>query len=144
MAAIVIGLFCATASLNRSIVWAIVPGVLLGALAVWVLVTWSNTIITVERKSDGTRWLKVKGAQLPHDVVARSLAVPASARRAALGPQLDPAAFLVTHGWIQELAMLVLDDEEDPTPYWLVCTKDPEALLRAFVPEQADAAVADL
>ena len=94
----------------------------------------------VTEDPDGSRWLEVKGAQLPNDVMARSLAVPKSAKRNALGPQLDPAAFVVTHGWIDEHVMLVLDDPEDPTPYWLVCTSHPRRLLERFVPEQAEAA----
>ena len=63
--------------------------------------------------------------------------MPATARRNALGPQLDPAAFIVTHGWVPEHVMLVLDDPEDPTPYWLIGSKNPEKLLAAFVPDQA-------
>ncbi|WP_144790122.1 DUF3093 domain-containing protein [Corynebacterium singulare] len=137
MAAFVVGISVATVSLNRGILWVIIPAILLSAIAVWVLLTWSNTVVQVERDTDGTRWLTVKDAQLPHDVVSRSTTVPATARRNALGPQLDPAAFIVTHGWVPEHVMLVLDDPEDPTPYWLINSKNPEQLLAAFVPEQA-------
>ena len=139
MAAFVVVISTATVSLNRGILWVIIPAILLSAIAVWVLLTWSNTVVRVEQDSDGTRWLTVKEAQLPHDVVARSTAVPATARRNALGPQLDPAAFIVTHGWVPEHVMLVLDDPEDPTPYWLIGSKDPEKLLAAFLPDQAGA-----
>ncbi|MTD91385.1 DUF3093 domain-containing protein [Corynebacterium hiratae] len=140
MAAFVVAISTATVSLNRGIMWVIVPAILLSAIAAWVLLTWSNTVVQVEQDADGTRWLTVKDAQLPNDVVARSTAVPATARRNALGPQLDPAAFLVTHGWVPEHVMLVLDDPEDPTPYWLIGSTNPEKLLAAFVPEQAAAA----
>ena len=139
MAAFVVVISTATVSLNRGILWVIIPAILLSAIAVWVLLTWSNTVVRVEQDSDGTRWLTVKEAQLPHDVVARSTAVPATARRNALGPQLDPAAFIVTHGWVPEHVMLVLDDPEDPTPYWLIGSKGPEKLLAAFLPDQAGA-----
>ena len=137
MAAFVVVISVATVSLNRGILWVIIPAILLSAIAVWVLLTWSNTVVQVERDPDGTCWLTVKDAQLPHDVVSRSTTVPATARRNALGPQLDPAAFIVTHGWVPEHVMLVLDDPEDPTPYWLINSKNPEQLLAAFVPEQA-------
>lgn len=140
MAAFVVAISTATVSLNRGIMWVIIPAILLSAIAVWVLVTWSNTVVQVEQDADGTRWLTVKDAQLPSDVVSRSTAVPATARRNALGPQLDPAAFLVTHGWVPEHVMLVLDDPEDPTPYWLIGSTNPEKLLAAFLPEQAAAA----
>ncbi|WP_295803951.1 DUF3093 domain-containing protein [uncultured Corynebacterium sp.] len=139
MAAFVVVISTATVSLNRGILWVIIPAILLSAIAVWVLLTWSSTVVQVEQDSDGTRWLTVKEAQLPHDVVSRSTAVPATARRNALGPQLDPAAFIVTHGWVPEHVMLVLDDPEDPTPYWLIGSKNPEKLLAVFVPDQAGA-----
>lgn len=129
---------------NRTIVWLIVPLILLSAVAVWILLSLSSTVVTVERDPDGTRWLSVKSANLPHDVVSRSLAVPATAKRNAMGRQLDPAAFVVSHGWIREMVMLVLDDPEDPTPYWLVCTRRPEELLQAFLPEQTDTSLAHL
>lgn len=143
-AAFVAGLTAATVGLNRQGILPVITFLIVFALIAWALVSMSKTIIRVEKDPDNTRWLLVKGAQLPSDVVARSLAVPKSARRSALGPQLDPAAFLVTHQWVDELVMLVLDDPEDPTPYWLVSSKAPDALLRAFVPEQADQAIKDL
>ena len=129
---------------NRTIAWLIVPLIVLSAVAVWILVSWSSTVITVEQDPDGTRWLSVKSANLPHDVVSRSLAVPATAKRNAMGRQLDPAAFVVSHGWIHEMVMLVLDDPEDPTPYWLVSTRHPEKLLEAFLPEQTDTSLTHL
>lgn len=116
--------------------WTVIPAVLLTAAAIWVLITWSGTVVQVEQDEDGTRWLLVKDAQLPDEVVSRSITVPKSARHKALGPQFDPAAFLVSHAWIDGHAMMVLNDPEDDTPYWLVASKDPDQLLRAFLPEQ--------
>lgn len=133
MAAFVVAITTATVSLNRTIWWVIIPAVVLSAIAIWVMVSWSGTVLRVEKDADGTRWLMVKDAQLPHDVVQRSMVVPKSARRNALGPQFDPAAFLVTHGWIDEHVMLVLDDPEDPTPYWLIAAKKPQQVLDAFL-----------
>ena len=140
----VVALTTATFSLNRDPKWAIIAAVVLTALAVWILVSWSNTVVRVEQDSDGTRWLTVRGAQLPADVVSRSLAIPQTARRNALGPQLDPAAFLSTHAWIPTHAMFVLNDPEDDTPYWLVATRRPRQLLEAFLPEQAEEACSTL
>ncbi len=133
MAAFVVAITTATVSLNRNIWWIIIPAVVLSAIAIWVMVSWSGTVLRVEKDADGTRWLVVKDAQLPHDVVQRSMVVPKSARRSALGPQFDPAAFLVTHGWIDEHVMLVLDDPDDPTPYWLIAAKKPQQVLDAFL-----------
>ena len=115
--------------------WWFVGGfVVAGALAVWFLVWLSRYTLTVEQDPDGTRWLLAGDANLPSTVVDRATVVPASARQNALGRQLDPAAFLITRSWVPEHVLLVLDDPEDPTPYWLISAKDPEAVLDAFVP----------
>ena len=129
---------------NRGFWWFAITFVLVSAVIAWFLLHLSSTVVKVERDTSGTRWLVVGEANLPHTVVTRSLAVPKSAKQNALGRQLDPAAYLIHHAWVDELALFVLDDPEDPTPYWLVSSKNPEKLLRAFVPEQADRAVEPL
>lgn len=144
LAGLLVALTSAQLSLNRNVFWLIVPAVVLSVIAGWILVSLSKTVLSVEEDADGTRWLLAEKAVLPDDVVSRSLAVPATAKRNAMGRQLDPAAFVVSHGWVHEMVMLVLDDPEDPTPYWLIGTKNPEALLTAFVPDQAPGALANL
>ena len=126
--------------LNRNIWWFIIPLILIGAMVLWFLVWLSKTVVQVEMDADGTRWLIVEDANLPANVVTRSTVVPASARQNALGRQLDPAAFLVSHTWVPEHVLLVLDDPEDPTPYWMIATRNPERVLETFLPEQAAAA----
>jgi DUF3093 family protein len=78
---------------------------------------------------DGTRELWVGHAHLPVSVVSRSAEVPKSAKSAALGRQLDPAAFVVHRAWVGPMVLLVLDDPDDPTPYWLVSTRHPGRVL---------------
>ncbi len=123
----------AQVSFNRSPIWLIVGGAIIVAVAVWTLLTMSKTVVAVEVDEAGEKWLHAGNAILPASVVSRSLDVPASAHQNALGRQLDPAAFLVTHAWIPTMVLLVLDDPDDPTPYWLVSTRHPEKLLAAFV-----------
>ncbi len=53
-------------------------------------------------------------------------------KQAALGPQLDPAAFLVHRGWVGPLIRIEVTDRADPRPYWVISTRDPEALARAL------------
>ncbi|WP_370625026.1 DUF3093 domain-containing protein [Corynebacterium sp. TAE3-ERU12] len=118
---------------NRPAIWTVVGGIILTALTIWVLVTMSKTLVRVEVDSAGERWLYAGNAVLPASVVARSLVVPESARQNALGRQLDPAAFLVTHSWVPDMVLLVLDDPDDPTPYWLVSSRHAETLLDEFL-----------
>lgn len=71
-------------------------------------------------------------AHLPVSVISRSAEVPHSAKSAALGRQLDPAAYVVHRGWVGPMVLVVLDDADDPTPYWLVSTRHPERVLSAL------------
>ncbi|MGI9207623.1 MAG: DUF3093 family protein, partial [Rhodococcus sp. (in: high G+C Gram-positive bacteria)] len=34
--------------------------------------------------------------------------------------------------WVGTMAMVVLDDPDDPTPYWLISTRRPAELLEAL------------
>lgn len=54
--------------------------------------------------------------------IARAASIPATAKSAALGRQLDPAAYLMHRAWVKTMVLIVLDDPDDPTPYWLVST----------------------
>jgi Protein of unknown function (DUF3093) len=71
-------------------------------------------------------------AHLPKSVVSRAAEVPRSAKSAALGRQLDPAAFVVHRAWVGPMVLLVLDDPDDPTPYWLVSCRHPDRVLKAL------------
>ena len=71
-------------------------------------------------------------AHLPLTVISRSADIARSAKSAALGRQLDPAAFVVHRGWVGPMVLLVLDDVDDPTPYWLVSCRHPERVLSAL------------
>jgi hypothetical protein len=71
-------------------------------------------------------------AHLPTDVIARCAEVPRSAKSAALGRQLDPAAYVLHRAWVGPMVLVVLDDPDDPTPYWLVSTRHPDRVLAAL------------
>ncbi|RZS34462.1 DUF3093 family protein [Herbihabitans rhizosphaerae] len=50
------------------------------------------------------------------------------AKRRALGPELDPAAYVLHRGWVRPLVRVHLTDPDDPTPYWLFSTRSPKRL----------------
>ncbi|MGH3637459.1 MAG: DUF3093 domain-containing protein [Mycobacterium sp.] len=76
--------------------------------------------------------LWVGAAHLPASVISRTAEVPRSAKSAALGRQLDPAAYVVHRAWVAGMVLVVLDDPEDPTPYWLVSCRRPDRVLAAL------------
>lgn len=108
-----------------------VPHAVLGAVAVGVLLWLSRSEVrVVGAGSDVELW--AGQAHLPMSVVTRSAGVPATAKSAALGRQLDPAAFVMHRAWVGAMVLLVLDDPDDPTPYWLVSARHPDRLLSAL------------
>nr|WP_242516530.1 DUF3093 domain-containing protein [Corynebacterium mendelii] len=138
LGALVVALLTGQMAHNRNEYFLWIPLALFSAAAVTVLLKWSSTVIEVVEDNEGVRWLHAGGAELPADAVARCMAVPESAKFTAMGRQLDPAAFVVSHGWITQMAMFVLvDDDGDPVPYWLISTSHPEKLISSFVPHLA-------
>lgn len=85
------------------------------------------------RVSIGAGELQVGRARLPlHHVGEVTLVHPRDKSR-AMGPELDPAAYVLHRPWIGPMVRAELTDPADPTPYWLFSTRRPErvaALLR--------------
>ena len=108
------------------------PYVLLFPIPAWVLLWFSRHRVEVAPDADGVPELRADRAHLPATFVARATVVPASAKSAALGRQLDPAAYVQHRAWIRSMVLLVLDDPDDPTPYWLISTRRPAAVLAAL------------
>ena len=104
--------------------------ILLPVAAVVLLLLGSTQLRVVSGAEDTELW--VGDAHLPASVISRSAEVPRSAKSAALGRQFDPAAYVVHKAWIGPMILLVLDDPDDPTPYWLASCRHPERVLAAL------------
>lgn len=48
------------------------------------------------------------------------------------GPRLNGLAYLCIRGWIDPVVRIEIEDEDDPTPYWLVSTRHPTELATAL------------
>ncbi len=108
------------------------PFLILAPVPLWLLWRMSRTEIAVTAGADGQAMLHAGKARLPLSVIDRVAAIPPSAKQAAMGRQLDPSAYVVHRPWVGSLVLVVLDDPEDPTPYWLVSTRNPDALVAAL------------
>jgi Protein of unknown function (DUF3093) len=102
------------------------------AIAAGVLIWFGRAEVRVLGGPDGPPVLWAGPAHLPADVISRSVEIPATAKSAALGRQLDPAAYVLHRPWVGPMVLVVLDDPEDPTPYWLVSSRHPGRVLTAL------------
>ncbi|MCB0941789.1 MAG: DUF3093 domain-containing protein [Mycobacterium sp.] len=107
------------------------PYVVLGVVAAGVLLWLGRTEVVVASTGSDVE-LRAGQAHLPMSVVRRWAEIPRTAKSAALGRQLDPAAYVVHRGWVGPMVLLVLDDPDDPTPYWLVSCRRPDRVLAAL------------
>lgn len=105
--------------------------VLLPATAL-ALVWLGRLRVAVAAGKDADGELRVDDARLPVRYVAEVGVLDADGKRAALGPQAHPYAFVVHRPWIRGTVLVVLDDPADPTPYWLVSARHPDRLAAAL------------
>lgn len=76
--------------------------------------------------------LRAGEAALPLRFVGRVDVVQRPDKQQALGPDLDPAAFLLHRGWVGPVVRIEVTDPDDPVPYWIVSTRDPDGLVAAL------------
>lgn len=76
--------------------------------------------------------LLVDDARLPRRVVAEVHELSPADRRRLLSVDAHPLAFCVQRPWIAGAVRVVLDDPDDPTPYWIVSSRRPDRLVAAL------------
>jgi DUF3093 family protein len=89
------------------------------------------------RVADGE--LRVGDKTLPLSRVGRVQVVPAVDKQAALGPELDPTAYLLHRPWIGPVVRVEVrpdgaagGDPAERTPYWIFSVRDTDALVAAL------------
>jgi hypothetical protein len=76
--------------------------------------------------------LRVDDAHIPLELLITAEPLDAAAKRDALGLDLHPYAFVVHRPWIRGAVRIDLDDPADPTPYWVISSRRPAALVAAL------------
>lgn len=90
---------------------------------------WSYGSLVVAAGPEG---LSVGPAHLPLAHVGAVRVLDAAGTRALLGPQADARAWLRVRPYVRTAVQVEVDDPADPTPYWLVSTRDPSAVAAAL------------
>jgi hypothetical protein len=107
-----------------------VPWLLTGTLLlllVLVLGSYGSARIVV---ADGE--LRAARAHIGLEHLGEAEALDAEATRWALGPDADARAFLVVRPYLKRAVRVMVTDPADPTPYWLVGSRHPDALAAAI------------
>ena len=106
-------------------------GLLITLVAVFAMIYNSPEI---EIKTDETR---VGKAKISNRYLGLTEIAPPGSRFAARIPNLDPRAFLALQSSVRGLVKVEIIDSEDPTPYWVFSTSQPEAVLAAITKAKA-------
>ena len=104
----------------------VIVAIVLYASAVGLLILGSPRVEVTEHTLVAGR------ARLPLSNVGRATGYVGAEATAERGIRLDARAWLVIRGWIAPVVKIVVEDETDPTPYWLVSTRHPKELVAAL------------
>jgi hypothetical protein len=71
-------------------------------------------------------------ARIPISAIGEVTAHRGESARMERGQRLDARAWLLIRGWVDPVVKVEVRDDADPTPYWLVSTRKPEAVIAAL------------
>ncbi len=101
-------------------------GLVIGVLSVgtiWALLIFRAPKIVVSKTE-----LWVGNVAISRDLIGDTQVIPKEEIFAERGPKLDPAAHKVFQGTVKTAIKIRITDPDDPTPYWLVSTRNPVKL----------------
>jgi hypothetical protein len=98
-------------------------------LAIMVVVFWSYGSPRIE-VSDG--WLRAGRARIAGQFLGVAEPLDAAETRRVAGRDADVRAYLLLRPYLKRSVKVAVRDERDPTPYWLISTRDPLALAAAI------------
>lgn len=81
--------------------------------------------------------LHAGSAHIPLDLLGAVRVLDREATRHEMGPALDARAYVCLRSWIGTGVRIEVRDPLDPTPYWLVSTRRPQALVAVLAQQSA-------
>jgi hypothetical protein len=106
---------------------AIGVGVVVAGLSAFAVARYGSLQISVD--DDG---LRVGAAVLDRPHLGAAEMLNRSAYRTRMSTGADARAYLVTRPYLDRGVLVTVDDDSDPTPYWLLSSRRPEALAAAL------------
>jgi len=102
-------------------------------LAIVVYVAWAVFLVTTAPVIRVTEDELVAGhARIPLPLVGDPTAYSGEDATLERGRLLDARAWLLIRGWIKPVVKVPLLDQDDPAPYWLLSTRNPDQLVRVL------------
>ena len=71
-------------------------------------------------------------ARIDTSLLGEAVAFEGAEATAERGPKLDARAWLLIRGWIAPVVRIPLVDPTDPSPYWLVSSRQPQKMAAAI------------
>lgn len=106
---------------------------LTGAAGLTALLAWWSPVLQVVEPEPGLGWwLRAGAARIPLAALGEVERLDPAAMTAAMGPELDARSHRCIRGWVATGVRVVVADERDVTPYWLVSTRHPDRLAAAL------------
>ena len=108
------------------------------------LVAWSATAVLLlimvglfvgygaPRVEGGDGWLRAGRARIAGEFLGDAEPLDAAETRRVAGPGADARAYLLLRPYLKRAVRVTVRDDRDPTPYWLVSSRDPEHLATAI------------
>lgn len=107
----------------------VTPSLVAAAVVTAAVVAGLVAASPVVRVADGELW--AGRAHVPVGLLGEPVAADGEEARLERGPRLDARAYLCIRGWVRPVVRVPLRDPADPTPYWLLSTRRPAALVDA-------------
>jgi Protein of unknown function (DUF3093) len=77
-------------------------------------------------------WLRAGRARIAGEFLGGAEPLDAAQTRRVAGPAADARAYLLLRPYLKRAVRVTVRDDRDPTPYWLVSSRDPEHLAAAL------------
>jgi len=77
-------------------------------------------------------WLRAGRARIAGEFLGEVSPLDAAETRRVAGPDADVRAYLLLRPYLKRSVRVTIRDDHDPTPYWLVSSRDPEHLAAAI------------